>query len=113
MSNNVFTYPRMIEKAVAELQAAQRRSGTAEVVVWAIPTYGDEAGQIVITSQTETPDARFYNRPPAYAPRVIRPSDNRASNYTTWGWVPYGCQYHVMYEAMRREPILPPLKATA
>jgi hypothetical protein len=107
------SYRGIIQKAVADLQAAQRSNPFQEPIVWAIPTYGNEAGGVVVTGPGSTPDNRFYTRGPRYMPRVIRPRDNGASTFNSWNAVPYAAQFGVLYQALRREPILSPLPEIA
>lgn len=105
-------YRSMIQKAVSEIQAIQKTGFPGSVTVWAIPTFCDEAGQILVLPDDKDPEPRFYKRPPGYMPRVIRPCDNRASTFRYWSAVPYSAQFGILYEACRREPILPPYPST-
>lgn len=105
-------YRDMIQKAVADMQRVQKTTYNGSVTVWAVPTFGNEPGQIVVLPDNEELDARFYNRPPGYMPRVIRPADNGASTFRYWFAVPYSAQFGILYEACRREPILPNVSAT-
>ena len=96
----------MVKQATSDLQAALRRAAGSDegVVVWAIPTYDKINGQIIVAPSVP---AEFYDRPAAFMPRVIRPADNRAHRAPSWGWVPYSDQFHVLWQALRHEPILP------
>lgn len=106
-------YMQMIQKAAADLAAMQKRiQGRCDCVVWAIPTFGSENGQIVILPADVELDTACYKRPPGYMPRVIRPSDNGASTHISWRTVPYDAQFGILYHALRREPILPALPST-
>lgn len=105
-------YRDMIQKAVSEMQRIQKTSVNENVIVWAIPTFGSESGQILVLPENTDLETRFYNRPPGYMPRVIRPGDNGASTHRYWATVPYGHQFGILWEACRREPILPNLPAT-
>lgn len=101
-------YTTMVKQAAADLATALRRKGTdSGVVVWAIPTYGREAGRIVVTTRENELPGALFDRPAAYIPKVIRPNDNRAHTATSWGWVPFSVQFDVLWRACRREPILP------
>ena len=104
-------YRDMIQKAASELAAIQKRTA-GNCVVWAIPTFGNESGQIIVLPEYDDLETRFYNRPPGWMPRVIRPCDGGASAYRYWAAVPYSEQFRTLYEALRREPILPVLSAT-
>ncbi len=102
----------IVSQAVVDLQSYQKRHPMSEPVVWAIPTLGNEPGSVIVTGPNGRPDDRFYNRPPGYMPRVIRPRDNNASTLNSWGWVPFSAQFGVLYQALYREPILPPVTST-
>jgi hypothetical protein len=102
-------YSTLVKQAATDLQAALRQCATdSGLTVWAIPTYGNEPGRVIV-AHCLPPE--LYERGARYLPRVIRPSDNRASRYTSWGWVPYSEQFHVLWHALRREPILPIVEA--
>lgn len=106
MANDV--YKAIVTQAVADLQAWQRRHPGQEATVWAVPTWGNVAGQVIVADSV---DPSFYRRGAYYMPRVIRPCDNRASTFQTWGSTPYSAQFGILYAALYREPILPPVPA--
>jgi hypothetical protein len=98
----------IVHKAMLDLRAWQERNPGVEPTVWAIPTCGTIAGQVIVADRA--PD-EAYRRGGHYMPRVIRPSDNRAHTARQWNFVPFAEQWNVLYRALYREPILPPVSA--
>lgn len=91
------TYDRMIEAASRDLiEAMKRKPGQTYVV--AIPTTDTEPGRIEILKDCDPIPARGA---------IIRPCDNAASGHSRWETVPYSAVYSILWQATRREPILP------
>ncbi len=95
--NLMNTYDGMIEAAARDLiEAMKRKPGQTYVV--AIPTTDAEAGRIAVVKDCDPIPARGA---------IIRPCDNAASGHSRWESVPHPAVYGILWQAMRREPILP------
>lgn len=90
-------YQTIVADAAKRLEA-KLRATVGNVYVAAIPTTETENGRVLILGETE-------NAP--LGATIVRPSDNHASTYARWGLVPYSDLAHVLWHALRREPILP------
>ena len=89
-------YKAIIQDATERLTAALKYAPIGvQTYVCTIPTTPKRNGAIVIS----------HNVPQGGA--VIRPNDNNASSHTRWETVPYNAIFLTLYDACRREPILP------
>lgn len=91
------TYDSMIEAAARDLVAAMKRKPGQTYVV-AVPTTDTEPGRIAVLKDSDPIPARGA---------IIRPCDNAASRHSRWETVAYPAVYDILWQAMRREPILP------
>lgn len=94
-------YHDMIAKAAAEMRSALATAPLeSEITLWAVHTTEEHDGFLSVGTE---PPAVPHRRLPAN----IRPCDNHASGYFKWAAVPYSAIQQIMYQACRREPILP------
>lgn len=94
------SYERVITNAAAWLEHATRRNaGISRTYVATVPIFGlaHRRAVIVISDSDTMPDGAA----------IIRPCDNGASTFTQWESVPYSEMRHILWHAMRREPVLP------
>jgi len=92
------TYDAIVADAAKRLEAKLRATYVGNVYVAAVPTTATENGRVLILGETESAPL---------GANIVRPSDHHASTYSRWGSVPYSAMAHVLWHAMRREPILP------
>ena len=94
------TYDRLIDAAAADLESAIRRSAWGQqTYIAAVPTRGPDApGHFVIVKGDD---------PVPLGARIVRPCDNGASGHARWESVPVQSIRGILWEAARREPILP------
>lgn len=92
------TYEDMIADAAKRLEKRMRQTAGRTYVI-AKPTTAERNGSIEIIGETEQA---------ALGETVIYPCTNNAkAGAVRWEIVPYSDLYHVLWTALRREPILP------
>jgi hypothetical protein len=90
-------YRAMVRAAAGELERAIRAAPFgSRIYVWSIPTSEERNGALVAGAEPPEPFAR-----------CVRPSDNGASTWERWESVPYSAMESILWQACRREPILP------
>jgi hypothetical protein len=94
-------YEMIVSDTAIKLEAALRRSiSWNSVTVYLVPTNSTRNGYIIVSEGKAgevIPDFSI----------VIRPNDNGASAHTSWVTVPYDYIRHVLWYALRCQPILP------
>lgn len=95
MNKTISHYDVMIAKAAGRLEEKMRAAPWGvRTYVWAIPTQGpDKPGSIAVL---------YDNEPDPERGVIVRPMQA-----DKWEAVPYSRQASALWEAMRREPILP------
>ena len=90
-------YRDMVRAVAGELERALRRAPYgSRIYVWAVPTTEERNGALVAAPDAPEPGAR-----------IVRPSDNGASTWERWECAPYSAFESILWQACRREPILP------
>lgn len=92
-------YDAMVTDAAQAMEKAMHKCWDFTMpTVCVIPTTDKEDGRIVIvTPREEVPEGAI----------IVRPSDNAASAHRSWVSVPFDHIRHVLWHALRSQPILP------
>lgn len=93
-------YTAIVDTAAAELERLVRTacfSGHMPTV-YAVPTTEDEDGRVVVVMPGQPAPERGV---------AIMPNNNHASVHTSWYSVEYSAMRHILWQALRNQPILP------
>ncbi len=93
-------YTAIVDTAAAELERLVRTATFSGHMptVYAVPTTDDEDGSVVVVMPGQPAPERGV---------AVMPNANYASVHTSWYSVEYTAMRHILWQALRNQPILP------